>query len=59
MMDWLKGKKTYVVAGITILVAGAAALYGEPLMGISPSDSGQMILEALMVMFLRKGIADK
>lgn len=49
----LKGYKTYVTAGMTILGAVAAYLTGE----MTLVDAAQLIVPALLGAFIRDGIA--
>ena len=54
-MDLLKGYKTYLVAAF-MLLTGLAQLLGVDLPALEGTEAGHLILEALSVMFLRKGI---
>lgn len=55
LMDILNGYKTYIVAGF-MLLAGLAQLLGLDLPTLEGSSGGQLIMEALAVLFLRKGL---
>ena len=54
-LNILSGYKTYIVA-IAMLVAGLGQLLGIDLPGFNDQSSGQLIIEALAVLFLRRGI---
>ena len=54
-MTFLSGYKTYIVAAIMAL-AGIAQLLGIDVPTIDNHASGQMILEALAVIFMRQGV---
>ncbi|MEO5806032.1 putative peptidoglycan-binding domain-containing protein [Devosia sp.] len=54
-MTFLTGYKTYIVAAF-MLLAGAAQLLGVDLPTLDGASSGHMIMEALAVIFLRRGI---
>lgn len=54
-MDLFKGYKTYIVAAV-MLLTGIAQLLGVDLPALDGAEAGHMILEALAVLFLRKGI---
>ena len=51
-MRALKGKKTYITAGLTILGAGAAFATGDA----TAIQAVQMSITALLAMFLRDGM---
>lgn len=55
-MDILSGYKTYIVAILMVLVA-LATLIGIEIPAVDPGNAGQIIMEALAILFLRKGIA--
>ncbi|MDB5614089.1 MAG: hypothetical protein JWQ22_1742 [Devosia sp.] len=55
IMDLLNGYKTYIVA-IFMLLAGLAQLLGVDLPALDGNSSGHLIMEALAVLFLRKGL---
>jgi lysozyme family protein len=55
IMDLLNGYKTYIVA-IFMLLAGVAQLLGIDLPALDGGSSGHLIMEALAVLFLRKGL---
>jgi lysozyme family protein len=55
LMDILSGYKTYIVAGL-MLIVGIGQLFGVDLPGFDGQSAGQLITEALAVIFLRKGI---
>lgn len=54
-MDILNGYKTYITA-ILMLLAGLAQAFGIDLPALEGGSSGQMIMEALALIFLRQGI---
>lgn len=54
-MDILNGYKTYITA-IFMLLAGLAQAFGIDLPTLEGGSSGQMIMEALALIFLRQGI---
>lgn len=51
----LKGKKTYLTAGVAVLTAGAAYATGEA----TPIQATQLVVTALMGAFLRNGVSAK
>lgn len=55
IMDILNGYKTYLVATL-MLLAGVAQLLGVDLPALDGSSAGHLIMEALAVLFLRKGL---
>ena len=54
-MDVLNGYKTYIVA-IFMLLAGLAQMLGLDLPSLDGSSAGHLVMEALAVLFLRKGL---
>ncbi len=54
-MDILNGYKTYIVAAF-MLLAGLAQLLGLDLPALEGNSAGHLIMEALAVLFLRKGL---
>lgn len=56
-MDILNGYKTYLVA-LLMLLAGLAQVLGLDIPALDSGSSGQLIMEALAVLFLRKGLKD-
>lgn len=54
-MQFLTGYKTYIVA-IIMLLSGIGQLLGVNIPGFDGQTSGQLIVEALAVLFLRRGI---
>ena len=54
-MDRLNGYKTYITAAI-MLLAGLAQVLGMDLPTLDGSSAGHLIMEALAVIFLRKGL---
>lgn len=58
LMDILSGYRTYVVAAF-MLLAGVMQVLGIDLPSLDGGAAGSLILEALAVIFLRKGLADK
>lgn len=54
-MDILNGYKTYIVA-ILMLLAGLAQLLGVDLPALDGSSAAHLVMEALAVLFLRKGL---
>lgn len=55
LMNILTGYKTYIIA-IAMLVAGLGQMLGIDLPGFNDQSAGQLIVEALAVLFLRRGI---
>lgn len=55
LMDILNGYRTYIVAAL-MLVAGLAQVLGIEMPSLDSGSAGQLILEALAVIFLRKGL---
>ena len=55
LMDILSGYKTYLVA-IFMLVAGLAQMLGLDLPALEGGSAGHLVMEALAVLFLRKGL---
>ena len=54
-MDILSGYKTYIVAAF-MLLAGLAQMLGIDLPTLDSGSAGSLVLEALAVLFLRKGL---
>ena len=54
-MDILSGYKTYIVAAF-MLLAGLAQMLGIDLPALDSGSAGSLVLEALAVLFLRKGL---
>lgn len=54
-MDILNGYKTYITA-ILMLLAGLAQAFGIDLPALEGGSAGQMIMEALALIFLRQGM---
>ena len=54
-MDILNGYKTYIIA-LFMLVAGLAQVLGVDLPALDGGSAGHLIMEALAVLFLRKGL---
>ena len=54
-MDSLIGYRTYIIAAL-MLVAGVAQILGIDMPSLESSSAGHLILEALAVLFLRKGL---
>ena len=57
-MSFLTGYKTYIVSIIMLLV-GIGQLFGVDVPGFDGQTSGQLIVEALAVLFLRRGIKNE
>lgn len=55
LMDILNGYKTYLVAAF-MLMAGLAQVLGVDLPALDSGSAGHLIMEALAVLFLRKGL---
>lgn len=55
VMNVLAGYKTYIVAGAMVL-AGLAQVLGAEVPTLEGHSAGQLILEAIAIIFLRKGI---
>ena len=54
-MDILSGYKTYIVAAL-MLLAGLAQMLGLDLPALEGGSAGSLILEALAILFLRRGL---
>ncbi len=54
-MDMLSGYKTYIVAAL-MLLAGLAQMLGLDVPAMEGSSSGSLMLEALAILFLRRGL---
>lgn len=54
-MEALNGYKTYIVAAI-MLLAGIAQVLGVELPALDGGSAGQLVMEALAILFLRKGL---
>jgi lysozyme family protein len=54
-MDLLNGYKTYLIAAI-MLLAGLAQILGLDLPSFEAHSAGQMVMEALAMIFLRQGL---
>lgn len=54
-MDILSGYKTYIVAAF-MLLAGLAQMLGVDLPALDSGAAGNLVLEALAILFLRKGL---
>lgn len=54
-MAALSGYKTYIVAAF-MLIAGLAQVLGIDLPTLDSGSAGHLIMEALAVIFLRKGL---
>ena len=54
-MDVLAGYKTYIVAAF-MLLAGLAQILGVDLPTLDGGSAGNLMLEALAILFLRKGL---
>jgi lysozyme family protein len=55
LMDILNGYRTYIIAGF-MLLAGVAQLLGLDLPALDGNSAGHLVMEALAVLFLRKGL---
>lgn len=55
IMDILSGYKTYIVAAL-MLLAGLAQMLGLDLPALEGGSAGSLILEALAILFLRRGL---
>ena len=55
LMDILNGYKTYIVAAF-MLLAGLAQVLGIDLPALDSGSAGHLIMEALAVLFLRRGL---
>ncbi|WEK02770.1 MAG: glycoside hydrolase family 108 protein [Candidatus Devosia phytovorans] len=55
MMDILNGYKTYIVS-IFMLLAGVLQMLGVDLPSLDGSSAGQLVMDALAVLFLRRGL---
>ncbi len=58
LMNLLSGYKTYIVA-IAMLLAGLGQVLGIDLPGFNDQSAGQLIVEALAILFLRRGIKNE
>ena len=54
-MTMLSGYRTYIVAAF-MLVAGLAQVLGVELPTLDGGSAGSLVLEALAIIFLRKGL---
>ena len=54
-LSFLDGYKTYIIAA-AMLVAGVSQLVGLDLPSFEGQSAGHLIMEALAVIFLRRGI---
>jgi hypothetical protein len=54
-MDILNGYKTYIVAALMLLM-GLAQMLGLDIPAMDGNAAGNLIMEALAVLFLRKGL---
>lgn len=54
-MTMLSGYRTYIVAAF-MLVAGLAQVLGVELPALDGGSAGSLVLEALAIIFLRKGL---
>ncbi len=54
-MDILAGYKTYIVAAF-MLLAGLAQMLGVELPALDGGAAGNLVLEALAILFLRRGL---
>lgn len=54
-MDILSGYKTYIVAAL-MLLAGIAQMLGFNIPAMEGSSGGSLVLEALAILFLRRGL---
>ncbi len=55
LMDILSGYKTYI-AGVLMLLAGVGQVFGVDVPGFDTQSAGQLIVEGLAIVFLRKGV---
>lgn len=55
--EFLSGKKTYIAAGLLIVVCAAEYLGIDVVPGIDPSNALGTAWESLLAIFLRAGIA--
>ncbi len=55
IMNILSGYKTYIVA-FAMLIAGLGQMLGVDLPGFNGQSAGQLMVEALAILFLRRGI---
>lgn len=55
IMDVLSGYKTYIVAAF-MLLAGLAQMLGVDLPALETGSAGNLVLEALAILFLRRGL---
>jgi lysozyme family protein len=58
LMDILSGYRTYIVAAL-MLLAGLAQVLGVELPSLDGGSAGSLILEALAIIFLRKGLKNE
>lgn len=54
-MDLLSGYKTYIIAAF-MLIAGLAQIAGVDLPALESGSAGSLVLEALAILFLRRGL---
>ena len=55
IMDLLAGYKTYIIAAF-MLLAGLAQMLGVDLPTLESGSAGKLVLEALAILFLRRGL---
>jgi len=56
VIDWLKGKKTYIVAGMVVVIAVLEAVVGIDIPGAEVVNPLPYILAALGLSALRAGV---
>jgi len=54
-MDILSGYKTYIIAAF-MLLAGVLQVLGIDLPALDGGSAGSLVLEALAILFLRRGL---
>lgn len=59
MLDWLPGKKTYIIAAAMLVVGIVNMLTGETTGWAMIMENSEILLEGLGLAGLRKGVASK
>jgi hypothetical protein len=54
-LSFLDGYRTYIVA-VAMLIAGLCQLLGVEIPSFDGQSAGQLLMEGLAILFLRKGI---
>ncbi len=57
-LSFLDGYRTYMVAA-AMLIAGVSQMLGIALPSFEAQSAGQLVMEALAIIFLRRGMSHK